>query len=508
MSNKNHRNNLYIGLRNDYKGYKIEEVDKLYNKDTRILFSFSNSKLTDTIDCSKDLLGNEYIVVGMPTLTNELSKSKFGRAINFDGSTYIRTKDKIPLWGRDFTIELWGNMSSSTVQWSGFFYCCVETTPASRLGEFGLLRSGNSNYLDLSLWNESGSSITSDRQINFNPIDSLHHYAVVYQHDKRLFRTYIDGVQKDSFSCQIQEHEVYLWIGFCSFQNWYFLTGSIEEFRLTDRALYTTDFTPLNKPFKLSSIVFQSEDKEMSLRSSTNTNTLPVPKIEAGITYDISGDDLISNLGVKFSMFDGSSLVKVANPFNTGTDAIRIDAKVNKFLEIKTDPPKTLIGLLHRFTVCGWFKFWDSNRKGTNPFIVSNGVDNYTGFGFGTFFNAYCCWGFTGYGNYTSNILWDINKTPTNEWFFFELSFDNGVSTYYLNGRKIAECTEEHTSKSNGWYFFRDDAKYFLIGQWSYVGGRESNGSVFDFYDLNIFPAIWHKSNYQVPTKKLEFSSY
>ena len=201
---------------------------------TKLLANFTNAALFDQAGKTNlDTVGNAQL---------DTSVKKFGTAsAEFDGTgdyLTIRPSSFIPLGGGNFTIECFAYFS--TVASSGLFQLSngiLNTTtrgPAvgcsSGTGKWGIYHG--------TTWLEHGSSVPS----------ATTWYHVAFVRNSGTSKFYVDGTEILSVSDTTNYTDTYFTIGGW-YTTGYLMHGYIDEFRITNKARYTSNFTAPTKAF-------------------------------------------------------------------------------------------------------------------------------------------------------------------------------------------------------------------------------------------------------------------
>lgn len=188
---------------------------------------------------------NTFRWVGTPPATpivpvTNTNESKFGSAIPFNGAGYLANQYGITLGGRDFTIDGWFNMSSSSGSYARIF--AIWNTTGSNADSIHIERYSTSASSTLIIMGrQSAEGFTTS-------YNTLYHFAVVYEHDKSTGKLYLNGNLTATISVTVPETT---YKNFCLSKSNYEtghttpFIGYIDEFRISDGiARYTQNFTP------------------------------------------------------------------------------------------------------------------------------------------------------------------------------------------------------------------------------------------------------------------------
>ena len=188
-------------------------------------------------DLDFDEGGNSWTAYGSPYMSK--TNAKFNKALQLNGSSYLKMNEKITLGATPFTVELFGNYSNSNAS-------------------FVSLNLGLNDRLHIRVSTESkpfSNALSTDSgQKNFtaetNEVGKLNHYAMSYDGTTLYFFMNGELVGSEAMTITAGEYTVYLGVFYPpDYPN--YLSGAISEFRLSNIARYSADFTPPTEPFAL-----------------------------------------------------------------------------------------------------------------------------------------------------------------------------------------------------------------------------------------------------------------
>ena len=175
-----------------------------------------------------------------------VSPIKFNTAINFNNSRICFPQETIIFGDKDFTIDWWQRETTSGI--TGTKFCSLYTTDSSSYG--GMQLGHNGIYVDISSkinsWNLVRGAIMFEYEL-YMPV----HYAVV-RHNNTL-TSYKNGTLFASTSINgtiFQDSKYDMCIGDYRAGDHDYFIGHIEEFRISDVARWTSNFTPPTKPYR------------------------------------------------------------------------------------------------------------------------------------------------------------------------------------------------------------------------------------------------------------------
>ena len=199
-------------------------VDPIHDENTLLLIH--GDKITDS-----SLYGN--IITNNGVSISQVT-GKFGESsLYFDGSAFLQI-DALPIAQlNSFTVDFWIYIPSSPNNSQGIFEFNDYTGNGLELEiyrQYIVIYSENENILG---------------QLDFPGFGKWTHIAVVKNGD--TLTLYVDGVSIGSAQLSVNISTVPFTIGEYAGAN--FLVGYIDEFRLSDIARWTSNFTPPNTPY-------------------------------------------------------------------------------------------------------------------------------------------------------------------------------------------------------------------------------------------------------------------
>ena len=197
---------------------------------------------------------------------------------------------------------------------------------------------------------------------------------------------------------------------------------------------------------------------------------------------------LTDSNGSTFSYGSYSSFSQSTDPFGGNTALTSsISRSGSKLFKVASSTNSTANSTI---TLCFWAKFEKFSSWGAHLFYIK-GASNYLSIRPGeSFIKFYSTSAYSATSSYTSQITHDTLKTNT--WYFYELTYNNGTITLFINGKKIgtATCNVSTLSLDTNFQCGTDSAK--------------DNNSDDEFYgsltDICYIKGIWHTDNYDVPT--------
>lgn len=184
-----------------------------------------------------DSSGNELdgeITAGNP----EWVEGKFHGALKFGGTDMVTVPDNDALDLTSFTIAAWINSPSTSASWHVIAAKEARNPTGRNYGIFGHVNNGSIHYSFT-----SGGWNSFDAPTNVTD-GNWHHVAATYERPN--FKLYIDGVLDAESAPDVdpESNESPLYIGGCDIGN-YWMTGTIDEVALYDRALSEAEIAEL-----------------------------------------------------------------------------------------------------------------------------------------------------------------------------------------------------------------------------------------------------------------------
>ncbi len=168
-------------------------------------------------------------------------KGKFGNGLEFGGSDMVTVDDDAALDIKSFTLSAWVNIPKITGTWQ-IIASKENRNPTGRnYGLFGHLNAGVVHY----------SFTTNAQWKSFDAKTNIadgnwHHVVATYENPN--YKLYLDGTvdAQSAPGTDPDNHDNFLFIGGCNIGN-YWMSGTIDEVVLYDRALSETEINDLMK---------------------------------------------------------------------------------------------------------------------------------------------------------------------------------------------------------------------------------------------------------------------
>ncbi len=190
-------------------------------------------------------------------------QSKFGgKSLYFNGAAYLSTVELIPQSG-DFTVDWWEYVVDRS----------ATRFAQSINGGCGGICAGGANNLNELYISSTGTDwdITNGFDAFSTTKNSWVHWALVRNND--TWTTYRNGVQFSQLSGAgaIYSNSAGLVIGSFLYDSNHYFSGYIDEFRISDVARWTSDFTPPTEPYDV--FIPQPQKKDPYVWYETDTPT-------------------------------------------------------------------------------------------------------------------------------------------------------------------------------------------------------------------------------------------
>lgn len=255
----------------------------------------------------QDICGNYWNVYNLQVGTTH---AKEGKAAQLSAGPNMSLRDGITLGGQDFTIDAWIYADSSTSSYGRFFECNNGT--ASQRAE--LAREATNSRLYFFFLADSNPFYTP-----YNMMNTLFHWAFVYDHSAGESTMYINGQSCGTRSQTISRQSFPNFnIGYSYYDQSAKAIGAVDCFRVADGlARWSSDFTPPS--------LYLLEDVTLSAdtaRKLQNVETISVDtrrKIRLGEAVTINADtnrrlceSTTISADTRRRVFDNTTLVEVA----------------------------------------------------------------------------------------------------------------------------------------------------------------------------------------------------
>ena len=224
-------------------------VPKIYFGGNEYTFLLKNNSLPedlkvwlrfdDSDDPYKDECGYTFTAVGTAPPVSKTGAIGDGQALQLSGTGGLTATTDFVLGNNDFTIDGRLNFSSSSASYGAVFYL----KDSSDNNVIGFARNATNNSLIFSAQNLLGAS-TVDTSIT-TTLDTLFHFAFVFEYTKSQLKYYENGILKKTFSSLTATPKTVAKMYLGAFAASDAMTGTIDEFRIFNGvALWTDNFTP------------------------------------------------------------------------------------------------------------------------------------------------------------------------------------------------------------------------------------------------------------------------
>ena len=189
---------------------------------------------------TKDFEGNTVTAYGNPVIVD--TDAINGKALQLDGSSYLKISD-ITLGGKDFYIDCWVNVDSSTPNY-GRVLSIVNPSNGYHLAS---IRKNPDDATKLDFWANAYANVSQDygytHVSTINSIGSRVHVKLLYRYDNKYVRLYINDTMAAKYtSCPQYNRQTFdIYIG--AYQNGnQGLIGTIDELRIYDGGFLTSGY--------------------------------------------------------------------------------------------------------------------------------------------------------------------------------------------------------------------------------------------------------------------------
>ena len=383
----------------------------------------------------------------------DTAQSKFsGASFLGDGNgdyLQIGTYNDLSLTG-DFTIECWFRIPGAVPSILSFYnsdHLFYLTTGASSGGRFAVFQGGTNRYLG------------GDVAISANVW-----YHIAFVRIGGTITAYFNGVNTlnaNPWGATISNTNPTIGVYLT-----HFLNGWIDEFRISNTARYTANFTPSTTPFvnDANTVLLLHMDGTDGSTVFTDDNGV---RSQTGLTA--TGGAIISTTRSKFggSSWNGSSastatMLLPQTPYTFGTDDFTIECWANVELDFSS-------------TGSNIFSMGTSINDASNYRLTVGAGTNNFGLRLGS-------------TSYESTFIWSLNV-----WYHLAVVRSNGVVSLYINGVK-----DTSIGSSGNITFTTSLAERFLgIGRITYAGVRAFPGYIDEFRVSNT---ARYTANFTEPT--------
>lgn len=229
----------------DFSAATREILGKTSAKEIRRVLKLYRALFIDDVEV------NRWQLYQSPTISN--INAKFNHALQCNGTNTIYFE--MDFGGADFSFDFWGFLDSSSSAW-GMLVGLIIPTLVGKKGGFYLGRHNNLSTLSVGCFDENGATLLeaiNNEISSVNPLDSLKHYEIDYDHAAQKFYLFVDGVkvyEKSSIVISRLTRRIYLGLAYLD-NTIYGGKCSISEFRFSDCVRHTENFTPPTEKYGL-----------------------------------------------------------------------------------------------------------------------------------------------------------------------------------------------------------------------------------------------------------------
>jgi hypothetical protein len=327
------------------------------------------------------------------------AQSQFGgSSALFDGNgDYLTsTSESYHLGTGDFTIEGWVRTTATANQ--GVFHLASTLFPAGTTGIALAIRTDNANWV---LYASGGIATSTSVTASTN---TWYHYAVVKTGGNT--KLYINGVEAASRSDTTNYSNTDDLVIGGYFSTSFLLTGNIDEYRISNTARYTANFTPSTTAF------------------TPDANTLLLLHMD-GANASTAFIDSASRSQKGISAF-GNAQVSTAQSQFSGASAL-FDG-TGDFLSSPDSYDWELGTSITQWTIEGWFRKSDI---GTYRGLISHQTEGGSGIGWGVYISNTNKLTFA---SSTSDFRFAATSIAANTWYHFAIVRNGASLKMFLNG--------------------------------------------------------------------------
>lgn len=434
------------------------------NDDNTLLLMHANSTDASTFFEDDNGVRSQNSLISYNGASVSTSQSKFGGSsgtFTKASSHYLGVVDpgSTLTFTGDYTVECWFRLNgsptfnSNNVFWNAsdhlFYLACY-----------------NTNFYELDLFTGGQNRVTTYSGGNLS-LSANTWYHVAFVRNGTTTKIYLDGVEKGSgtWNYSIGSGGIYEICGSPTYgyTNWY-----VDEFRISDNARYTSNFTPSTTPF-----VNDANTKLLVHMDGTNGQTVfrddngYSQRAAKYISYygNAQIDTAQSKFGDSSALFDGTGdwlTTGAQSDLNFGTNDFTIEFWIR---------PSVLNN--DTMVIGSGVGSWGSGALG-----IAGGTSSY-----GMRFFSY------DYNSSGSGLVKDPSAMTTNTWYHYALVRSGNNWTLYRDGTSVSTATWSGSVNFNG-----NSNTYIGYAGW---GGVAMNGWIDEF---RISNTARYSANFTAPT--------
>lgn len=271
------------------------------NKYLKAWLTFNNAP-------TEDAKGNSWTTYGNPTVGT--ANAINGNALQLDGHSCL--KCTLKLGGKDFTIDGWVFVDSSSPQWARIINIFSKTTGNPML----ILEKAQYQSNKFNLWGNNNAALTNyageGSVSSVSCVGSRVHFCVCYSYSAAKLELYIDGTRVAYVNAKQyaeQDFDIYVGSGSQELNEDLGVIGSIDELRIYDGWYFAYDNGNVPSAADYSNIFFNCDTQRL-ISNNVSLNVDTVRNVNKIWRYENYGTaDLLSIAGTTVTDLDKSQAV-------------------------------------------------------------------------------------------------------------------------------------------------------------------------------------------------------
>jgi len=333
-----------------------------------------------------------------------------GGSMRFNGSQYLQGSPNTAFGTGDFTVECWVTLDSSIIAGTTDYEGIWQISPTSggfstSIAQTIALWWNNQNTPEQWAIYGGGYATVNTGGFAASP-DTWYHTA--YVRNSGTSYIYINGKQIHSQSDTYDNDSSYIVIGGAYTNGIYTWNGLISDFRVTDSAVYTSEFTPPSEPLSSTNATLHVKGTGANIIDKSQTNTLT-----------LVGNTTASTTRAKYT---------TSSIYMDGTGYVELPAGS---INISGSQDYTIEGWINFNSIGGDQGIFHVNWPGNNLELIMAYWNGWT-----TYING--------------SLAQDTSVTPTtNQWYHIAVSRESGTVRVFLDGNIIRTVNSDTTAMEN-----------------------------------------------------------
>jgi len=333
-----------------------------------------------------------------------------GGSMRFNGSQYLQGSPNTAFGTGDFTVECWVTLDSSIIAGTTDYEGIWQISPTSggfstSIAQTIALWWNNQNTPEQWAIYGGGYATVNTGGFAASP-DTWYHTA--YVRNSGTSYIYINGKQIHSQADTYDNDSSYIVIGGAYTNGIYTWNGLISDFRVTDSAVYTSEFTPPSEPLSSTNATLHVKGTGANIIDKSQTNTLT-----------LVGNTTASTTRAKYT---------TSSIYMDGTGYVELPAGS---INISGSQDYTIEGWINFNSIGGDQGIFHVNWPGNNLELIMAYWNGWT-----TYING--------------SLAQDTSVTPTtNQWYHIAVSRESGTVRVFLDGNIIRTVNSDTTAMEN-----------------------------------------------------------